>query len=163
LGREPRVAISASRAYVALGDRLEVLVFDLSGRPLPPLSAPTVRVRVRAADVDAERERQIASLGERARTIVERSYASIAMPEFLPATRELMVDATGDVWVQHYPSAGSTTVRWTVFAPNGRVRATIVMPVAFDAYEIGPDYVLGRYIDPAEQVPEVRLYRLVKR
>ncbi len=163
LGREPRVAISASRAYVALGDRLEVLVFDLSGKPLPPLSAPTVRVRVTKADVDAERERQIASLGERARTMIERSYASMTMPEFLPSTRDLHVDATGDVWVQHYPSAASATVRWTVFAPNGRVRATIGMPVALEVYEIGADYVLGRYIDPDEQVPEVRVYRTVKR
>jgi hypothetical protein len=30
-------------------------------------------------------------------------------------------------------------------------------------YEIGRDYVLGRYIDPELEVPEVREYRLVRR
>ncbi|QJR35416.1 hypothetical protein [Gemmatimonas groenlandica] len=163
LGREPRVAISASRAYVALGDRLEVLVFDLSGKAMPPLSAPVTRVRVTKADVDAEREREIAKLGERARKMVERSFATTTMPDFLPATRDLLVDATGHVWVQHYPRASSTTVPWTVFAPDGKVRATIAMPVALEVYEIGTDYVLGRYIDPEEQVPEVRLYALIRR
>ena len=163
LGREPRVALSASRAYVALADRLEVLVFDLSGKAMPSLTAPATRVRVTKADVEAEREREVAKLGERARTVIERSFATMTMPEFLPATRDLLVDATGHVWVQHFPSASSTTVRWTVFAPAGNVRATIAMPVALEVYEIGADYVLGRYIDPEEQVPEVRLYRLEKR
>ena len=102
-------------------------------------------------------------LVERARTIIERSYTTMTLPEYLPATRDLLVDAGGDVWVQHYPSAASATVRWTVFAPNGRVRATIMMPVALEIYEIGADYVLGRYIDPDEQVPEVRLYGLIRR
>lgn len=163
LGREPRVAISASRAYVSLADRLEVLVFDLSGKPLPSLTAPVTRVRVTKADVEAERERQVAKLGERARTMLERSFATITMPEFLPATRDLLVDATGHVWVQHFPKASSITVPWTIFAPDGKVRATVAMPVALEVYEIGTDYVLGRYIDPEEQVPEVRLYGLIKR
>lgn len=163
LGREPRVAISAARAYIALADRLEVLVFDLSGQPLPALTAPAVRVRVAKADVEAEREREVASMGERARTMLERSYAMIRMPEFLPATRDLLIDASGDVWVQHYPSAASPTVRWTVFSPSGKVRATIAMPTALEVYEIGADYVLGRYLDPDEQAPEVRVYRLTRR
>ena len=54
-------------------------------------------------------------------------------------------------------------MRWTVFAPDGKVRATVAMPVALEVYEIGVDYMLGRYIDTEEQVPEVRVYRLVKR
>ncbi len=163
LGREPRVAISSTRAYVALGDRLEVLVFDLSGKALPSLNAPISRVRVTKADVDAEREREIASMGERARPMMERSYATITMPEFLPATRDVRVDIAGNVWVQHYPSAASTNVQWTVFSPAGTVRATLSMPVALEVYEIGADFVLGRYIDPDDQVPEVRLYRFTKR
>ena len=163
LGREPRIAMSATRVYITLGDRLEVLAFDLSGKAQPSLSAPFTRGRVTKADIDAELERQVASLGERARTMLERSFASIKMPELLPATRDLLVDASGDVWVQHYPSAASATVRWSVFSPNGKVRATVPMPNALEVYEIGADYVLGRYIDPDELVPEVRVYRLTKR
>lgn len=162
LGREPRVAISASRAYIALGERLELLVFDLSGKQLASFSAPGARVRATAADVKSELERLIASVGEGARALLERDFATITLPEFLPATRDLLVDATGHVWVQHYPSAASTTVPWTVFTPEGKVRATVAMPVALEVYEIGTDYVLGRYIDPDEQVPEVRMYRLTR-
>lgn len=163
LGREPQIAISTSRVYIALGDQLEVLVFDLTGKPLPPLRVPASRMRVTEADVVAEREREIASVGERARVSIERSYAKIPMPELLPATRAILVDAAEQVWVQHYPRASSATVAWTVFGPDGRVRATASLPAALDVYEIGSDYVLGRYIDPDEQIPEVRQYRLIKR
>ena len=45
---------------------------------------------------------------------------------------------------------------------DGRVRATIALPAALEVYEIGRDYVLGRYIDADAAVPEVRLYRLMR-
>ncbi len=160
LGREPRVAISSTRAYITLGDKVEVLVFDLTGKALPSLSVPSSPVRVTARDIEAEREREIASLGERARARTEQGYKTIALPEFMPATRDLLVDATGAVWVQHYPRASSPDVQWTVFGADGKVRATMRMPSALEVYEIGAEYVLGRFIDPDEQVPEVRLYRL---
>jgi hypothetical protein len=40
---------------------------------------------------------------------------------------------------------------------------TVTMPSALEVYEIGRDYVLGRYVDPDESVPEVRLYTLRRR
>jgi hypothetical protein len=36
------------------------------------------------------------------------------------------------------------------------------MPKHLEVYEIGRDYVLGRYLDPDESVPLVRMYRLTR-
>lgn len=163
LGREPRVAIGPTRAYVALSDSFEVRVFDLNGKALPSLVARAPRIEATQADLDAAREQEIAMLGERARAFVERDYAKMPLARFLPATRDLVVDADANLWVQHFPRASSPTVLWTVFATDGRIRATIALPTALEVYEVGRDYVLGRYIDPAESVPEVRLYRLTRR
>jgi hypothetical protein len=163
LGRDPRVAIGLTTAYVALADSLEVRRFDLEGRPLAPMLDRIPRVAATQADLDAEREREIAALGERARAAITRDYAVVPLARFLPATRELVVDRDDNLWVQHFPRAASPTVRWTVFSPQGQVRATIELPRVFDVYEVGRDYILGRYIDPNESVPEVRMYRLNRR
>jgi hypothetical protein len=148
LGRDPRVAISASRMYIAPSDSFLVLVYDHTGKALSPLIARVPRVRATLADFTAEREREIAMVGERARKMVEATYSSITMPTFLPATRDLIVDADDNLWVQHFPRALSVTVAWTVFSPGGKTRATVVLPTALEVYEIGRDYVLGRYVDP---------------
>lgn len=163
LGREPRVAIGPTRAYVALADSFVVRVFDLTGKAMPSLSAPVPRVAATPADLVAEREREIAMMGERARKSTELEYQKFPLPKYLPATRDLIVDSDGNLWVQHYPRAASTTVSWTVFSPAGTVLSTVALPTVMEVYEIGRDYVLGRYIDPDESVPEVRLYPLSRR
>ncbi len=163
LGRDPRVAIGPTRAYVALADSFEVKVFDLQGKPLPSLIARVPRVAATGEDLDAEREREIAMRGEKARKSLELEYATIPLTKFLPATRDLIVDTDGNVWVQHFPRAGAKTVPWTVFSSAGKVLATVALPSPLEVYEVGRDYVLGRYIDPDEAVPEVRLYALTRR
>jgi hypothetical protein len=163
LGPQPRIAVGPTRAYVALADRFEVRVFDLNGAALPSLTARVPQVEATQADLDAEREREIAMLGETARKRVERDYATMPLAKYLPATRDLIVDADANLWVQHYPRASFPTVSWTIFSIDGKVRATISLPAELEVFEVGRDYVLGRYVDPNEAVPEVRLYRLLPR
>jgi len=45
-----------------------------------------------------------------------------------------------------------------VFDTNGALVAELDLPTHLEVFEIGADYVLGRYLDPAEAVPQVRLY-----
>jgi hypothetical protein len=162
LGREPRVAVGADAAYVALADSLSILVFDFSGKPRAPLRADFAPVSSTAADVEAEKERWLAMLGEGARRGIESMFAAQERPRLLPATRELLVDATGLVWVQSYPSASQRTVTWTVFRASGGVYARVSLPVALEVFEIGRDYVLGQVISEDTGVPEVHLYSLTR-
>ncbi|HEX6050496.1 MAG TPA: hypothetical protein VFZ21_14550 [Gemmatimonadaceae bacterium] len=55
--------------------------------------------------------------------------------------------------------SGSSTVAWRVFDRDGATVAVVDLPVHLAVFEIGADYLLGRYLDPEESIPQVRLYR----
>ena len=78
----------------------------------------------------------------------------------LPPYRELQVDSEQNLWVRDYARSGPVNVNWTVFNPSGKQITEIALPNALEIFEIGKDYILGRYIDPEAGVPEVRMYRL---
>jgi hypothetical protein len=160
LGREPRLAIGRDRAYFASADSVFVHVYSLDGRSLPPLRAATARVRATPADRAAAIERDVEIMGESSRKFVVQSHSAAPKVEFLPATRDLIVDGDDNLWVQHFPRGGVSTVMWTVFARSGAVLATVQLPAVLEVFEIGRDYVLGRYTDVGEAVPEVRIYKL---
>jgi hypothetical protein len=160
LGREPRVAVGRDRAYLALADSFHIRAFGLDGSARPGLRATSRPVPSTPADVNAEKERDIGVMGETSRKMLDELYASTPHAKTLPATRELVVDADDNLWVQHFPRGGATSVRWTVFSPQGVLLATIELPAAMELFEVGRDYVLGRYVDADEGIPEVRMYRL---
>ena len=160
LGREPRVAIGRTHAYVALADSVFIRRFSFDGKEASPMRLEYSPVASTDADVNAAKEWEVALLGEKRRKVVEADYAKIPHAKTLPATRDLVVDVDGNLWVQRFPRAGIPTVRWDVFAPTGAALASIGLPATFELYEVGRDYVLGRYIDPNEGIPEVRSYRL---
>ncbi|MCC6928411.1 MAG: hypothetical protein IT359_05390 [Gemmatimonadaceae bacterium] len=160
LGKQPVVAVGTNRVYLGTGDRYEILVFDFSGKQLAPIRKGGVDLETTSDDIRYAKEREIANSGPRARASVERDYSAMPLPKTVPAYAGLVVDADGHLWVQDYPRGRATTVSWSVFAPDGRLVAEIPLPVHLEVYEIGRDYVLGRFLDPDESVPQIRLYRL---
>lgn len=158
LGREPRIAISERAAYIATGDSLSILTFDLKGARQVSLRAPYTPVPTEAADTDREIERDVAFLPVGARDRHAKTLRAIPRPRVLPATRALLVDATGLVWVQSYPRARTPTVTWTVFRPDGAVASRVALPTTLDVLEVGRDYLLGTIRDADTDLPEVRLY-----
>lgn len=95
--------------------------------------------------------------------MVERSYDEITFPSTLPAYTALVVDADDHVWIRPFPRAASATVRWSVFAPTGKLVAEVAVPKHLEVHEIGRDYLLGRFLDPEEGIPQVRQYRITRR
>lgn len=160
LGREPRLALGRDRAYYATGDSMFVDVFALTGERLPPLRQSGARARASAADRADALERDVAVMGEKSRRNMEALHARAPKAEFLPATREIVVDADDNVWVQHFPRGGARTVSWTVFSRSGVAVSTVQLPTPLEVFEIGRDYVLGRYTDSEAAVPEVHMYKL---
>jgi len=163
LGKQPVVGIGRSRAYVGSGDRFQVRVFDLSGDPQEPLQRSEAPAAVSREDIRDEIDRAVASAGEARRAAVERSYGEITLPSTLPAYTALVVDADDHVWIRPFPRGASATVRWSVFAPTGKLVAEVAVPEHLEVHEIGRDYVLGRFLDPEEGIPQVRQYRLTRR
>ena len=68
--------------------------------------------------------------------------------------------ADDNLWVRDDARSGPLNVNWTVFNYAGKHLTEIALPNAREVFEIGKDYILGRYIDPDVGVPEVRVYRL---
>ena len=160
LGKQPDVAIGADRVYIGTADRYEIGIYEFSGKEIGTIRKADVDLKTTRADIDNEMAKEIASCGDACKDRIERHYATIPFPRTVPAYVSLRVDFDGNLWVQEFPRARSATVTWTVFTPQGRQLAGVSLPTHLEVYEIGPDYVLGRFLDPSESIPEVRLYRL---
>jgi hypothetical protein len=162
LGRETRIAVGRERVYVGEADRYEIKVFSLNGAALAPIHKIVKPNAVTKQDIDDDKERLVAMMGPKWKAIIDKDYESMSIPTELPPYREFMVDSEENLWVRDYARRGAS-VMWTVFSPAGKQLAEVSLPNALEVYEIGRDYVLGRYIDPELEVPEVREYRLVRR
>jgi sugar lactone lactonase YvrE len=159
-GKQPVVGIGRARIYVGSGDAFTVRVYSLDGTRVDSLYLAVAPQRVTPADIRDRIERYILERGESERASMERESAEISYPELHAAFTALVVDAADHVWVQPYVSPDSATVRWHVFDPAGRHIATVPMPRTLEVFEIGLDYVLGKFLDEVEAQPLVRLYRL---
>ena len=163
LGREPRIAIGATRAYIGDAESFEIKVFAPDGSTLESIKKTAKLTAVTSKDISDEIEREVARVGEKERKRVEADFSSIRMPKILPPYRALVVDADDNLWVQNYARSTPNAVTWTVFDTRGTQLTELQLPFTLDVFEIGKDYVLGKYVDPNESVPEVRMYRLEKR
>jgi hypothetical protein len=87
---------------------------------------------------------------------------SLPIPPSRPAYGRIAVDHAGLLWISeaHVPIAAP--VHWTAIAPGVGVLGQVDMPGHFDVYEIGKDYVLGRWTDE-DGVQHVRVHELRRR
>ncbi|NIW83642.1 MAG: hypothetical protein GWN18_14025 [Thermoplasmata archaeon] len=98
---------------------------------------------------------------EERRRIYRTLYETMPFPEIMPAYEDLVVDAEGNVWVEAYRRPGDDQPRWEVFDPRGAFLGTVLTPQRFRIFEIGSDYLLGRWADTMD-VEHVRMYELRK-
>jgi hypothetical protein len=164
LGKQPVLGIGRAAVFVGSADRFQIRAYDFTGRRIADLQRPDAPAAVTRADIRDEIEREIAASpgGEARRARIEQGYADITLPTTLPAYTQLVVDADDFVWVRGFPRGTGDTALWSVFAPTGRLVAEVSVPKHLEVFEIGSNYVLGRYLDPAEAVPQVRLYGLTR-
>jgi hypothetical protein len=73
----------------------------------------------------------------------------------------MIADAAGNLWVFAHYRPGEYRNQWTVFSPDGAWLGTVTLPDALTPSQIGPDFVLGQWVDDDEFV-HVRRYRLIK-
>ncbi|MDX1394896.1 MAG: 6-bladed beta-propeller [Gemmatimonadota bacterium] len=147
-GRDSHLAVHQGR--IVLGDAV-----GLDYRVLGPTGE--VERIVRASfdttlpqDIlEAERH---ARLGDDPSPTRIRFWEDLPIPADRPAYAELVVDATGAVWLKEH--RGELVNRlsedlhpWEVFSPEGVWLGPVALPANLTVFEIGADYVLGVFPD----------------
>jgi hypothetical protein len=162
-GRSQQLAVGPDRVYAGSADRYEIEVYrtGLGLERLIRLARPPREVT--PAVVEAKKREELeAAPGAEGRRDVERRFAQLMPPEYLPAYSELRVDALGLLWVEEYRAPGEVEPRWQLFDPEGRWLTAVVTPERFRVLDIGEDYLLGVWRDELD-VEYLRLYGLERR
>ena len=161
-GKEPIIAIGAQRGYIGTGETYEIMVFDLVGKRVGTIRDASKPAPVTPADIKFEVDLQTANKDEATRKRVAASYAAMKLPTTMPAYSAFRVDAMDLLWVKDYPRASSKTVRWSVFNSDGTLAGRVMLPSTLEVFEIGRDYILGRFVDVEVAIPQVHLYTLTR-
>lgn len=161
-GRVTGAAASGDRFFVATGDNYRVDVFGSAGQPLPPVLRTGPPLALTEADVAEYTRRAVEAAGPRAHE-VRAELAAAPLPPTIPPTASVLADVEGRLWVEEGQpmSARARGSRWSVFDAAGRWMARAEGPPRFRPFQIGGDWVLGRYTDD-DGVEHVQLLRLVR-
>ncbi len=75
-------------------------------------------------------------------------------PPVPPIIREVHADGNGRFWVR-----GTPPTSWTVYSAAGAALGKVILPVGFEVYQVGSDYVVGKRLieDDIEQVQVLRI------
>ncbi|MGW8266987.1 MAG: hypothetical protein ACWGSQ_11495, partial [Longimicrobiales bacterium] len=97
----------------------------------------------------------------RDRGAIRRAVEALPPVDSVATLRYVKVTDEGWLWVSSVRPPSDSAIGWRVFDLEGRRVAEVRTPPRFQPHEMGPDYVLGRYLDPVD-VNLVRLYALEK-
>ena len=123
--------------------------------------AKKVGTRQAGERVKREIEARLSSMEQRIQEMLAPLYQEMPKPRFLPSYAGLQVDPGGNLWVRQYSSEADPVFVWTVFDPSGRMLGDVQFPPGLVVFEVGRDYVLGRWRDETD-IEFVRLYPLIK-
>lgn len=76
-----------------------------------------------------------------------RYLREVPFPERIPVYRRLLLDAEQHVWAERFRPPWETDPTWYVFDEQGAWLGEVATPPGLHVFEIGTDYVLGRYRD----------------
>jgi hypothetical protein len=164
LGKSTFIALSRDFVFVGTGDSASVdvyLIQDVRAGGIP--AKATVKVAtVRRAPTRRELEAAVDPLvayfpaGDM-RDKMRGCLLSVPAPDQAPPYAGVFVDSVGTLWIQT-SLAGDPDTHLLAMSPTGQRLGELVLPRALTIFEIGTDYVLGRY-DATSGEPHVALYR----
>jgi hypothetical protein len=164
-GPIPHAAIHDTVIFFGAADSYEVRRYSLNGELLGIVRLARPNVTTTEAHIEAFREesrRSMARLDERVRRAMEARAAGIRFAPTLPAYFRLETDAVGNLWVQEFElDRRRNSPLWRVFDAEGGYLGDVTMPDRFTVYQLGDDFVLGKWED-ADDVEHVRMYAIVK-
>lgn len=160
-GKSAHVATHGNDVYVGSADGLTYEIQPTDGGRVSRIRVPGYDLSLSAAEIRRERQSRLDELPDNAPPFIRRFVERLPGPESRPGYSELIVDATGHIWLEEYrgETAQPGPADWHVFAPEGQWLGTVRLPPRFTVFEIGGDYVLGKRLDELD-VEHVQLLRL---
>ncbi len=146
--------------FVGTKDSASVDRYTLDGRLIERLPVDVAPRKTTAREYDLAVEAQLAFVEP---IVAERRehksrLMQIPPPEFLPLYGGVLVDALDSAWVV-VSSLGDPTTRVQPLFAGLSPRSILTLPRQIRVFEIGVDYILGRYEDDGGEV-HVVLYRM---
>ncbi len=161
-GRSAHTAPWRDGFFFGTGASYEIAYYSRSGDLLRSVRRTHTAAQVTPTHIRRYVEAQLEGVDDQdERTFMENLFAEIPFPEAVPAYHDIQVDADGNLWVQEYPEPGAVQHRWTVFDAEGVMLGEVRTPASLRIYQIGADFVLGRWTDDLD-IEHVRLYEIRK-
>ena len=148
--------------FVGRNDAYIVDEFDSEGFLRRSIRRDLASIEVTDAMFAREVETRHGRLPERFRASMAPVYDEMPKPPTLPFYSGLRFDPDGNMWVRVYSSESDPVFVWTVFEPSGRMLGDVTFPSALAVYEIGRDYVLGRWRDESD-IEFIHVHDLIRR
>jgi hypothetical protein len=161
-GRSAHAAPWRDGFFFGSGASYEIAYFSRTGGLFRLVRKTHTGTQVTPAHIRRYVEAQLEGIDDESeRRFMESLFAEVPFPETMPAYQGLLVDAEGHLWVREYQPSGEEHLRWTVFDPEAVMLGVVETPPRFRVYQIGSDFVLGRWTDDLD-VEHVQLYQLLK-
>jgi hypothetical protein len=161
--KSPTFAVHGVVLYAGSQDGPEIRVHGIDGALQRIIRTGRAPERVTEAHLDAQFRAQLEAMPEELRADWQARERDLDLPhgELVPPYGEITTDSEGNLWVSDYDDPTGPPPAWTVYSPDGAVAARVALPERFRPFDIGPDWMLGLYLDDLD-VEYVRLYRIVK-
>lgn len=143
------VAARDGRIYYGSADLMEVHELGPNGELLRILRIPDYPLELDEELIEAERQARVRSVPAMLRDAIQ----SLPSPATRPAYRDMLVDATGAIWLRPFEgmTEGGTPLDWQVIDADGTWLGGVTVPTNVRLWEIGIDEVLGSWIDELGQ------------
>ncbi len=160
-GRDATVAVWGNDLYVGTQDEYEIRVISAEDSTKALIRVAQENAPVTQEQLDRYKNARMANVHARERADREAELDSLPYPETMPAYGNIIVDTEGNLWVEnHRPFAGEQPV-WTVFDSSYHMLGTVETPVRLHIFDIGADYVLGRWVGQ-DRVERIHMYSIEK-
>lgn len=161
LNRQTYAAVTDTSVFVGSNEAYVIEEYARDGQLLRSLQRPIAATPVTDARVAREAEAIALRLPEERRASFRQNWQDMPQPSALPFYSGLNISADGHLWVKKFSSLGDPNDTWSVFDPSGRLLGQVELPEGLTLYQVGDDYVLGRWRDDLD-VEYIVMYELVK-
>ncbi len=161
-GLYPQTAVRGDGFFYGSTDDYSIGYYTSDGVLERVIRADRTNLSVTASDIERYTDELLDNAADESeRQFLQRLYADMPYPETMPAHGELLTDSEGNLWVAEYRRPGDEQPRWTIFDPDGAMLGVVETPSRFTVYEIGSDFVLGRWADDFD-VEHIQVYELIR-